>query len=98
MFYAPTSEDASYGTGGQHPLSCYRKTKLSGVAGGWTEITITLAELGNPAAISRLSFQSSSASAISTVSFDHIRLEPPPALFEDGFESGDTSRWSVAAS
>jgi hypothetical protein len=69
--------------------------EFNAAAGRWTEITITLAELGNPESIDRLSFQNSSGSAIGTVSFDHIRLEPPPAMFEDGFESGDTSRWSV---
>jgi hypothetical protein len=46
----------------------------------WTEITITLGELGNPESIDRLSFQNNSVSAIGTVSFDHIRLEPPPAM------------------
>jgi len=68
---------------------------FTAVANSWTEINITLSELGNPASISRLNFMNSTGSAIGMVTFDHIRLEPP-GLFADGFESGDTSAWSAA--
>jgi hypothetical protein len=67
-------------------------------ANTWTEITITLSELGNPATISRLSFMNNSATALDMVTLDHIRLEPEQTIFgifDDGFESGNTSGWSA---
>ena len=69
---------------------------FNAVAGTWTEITITLAELGSPATISRLNFMNYSGSAIGMVTFDEILLEPEQTftgLFEDDFESGTTSGW-----
>jgi hypothetical protein len=66
---------------------------FTAVANTWTEITVTLSVLNDPPSISRLEFQNFSSSPISGVSFDHIRIVPPP-LFADGFESGDTLRWS----
>ena len=64
-------------------------------ANTWTEITITLVELGNPASISRLNFFNDSGTAIGMMTLDQIRLEPAGVmLFDDGFESGDTSAWS----
>jgi hypothetical protein len=67
-------------------------------AAAWTEITITLVELGNPETISRLSFFNNSGTAIGMMTLDQIRLEPARVtLFNDGFESGDTSNWSSQA-
>lgn len=71
---------------------------FTAVAGTWTEIAVTLAELGNPAAVSRLDFRNASAADIETVTFDHIRLESGPGvggIFADGFETGGTGRWSA---
>jgi hypothetical protein len=70
---------------------------FTAVANSWTEITVTLAELGNPSSVSRLNFQNDSASSIGMATFDHIRLEPAPSfsLFADDFETGDTWAWSV---
>jgi hypothetical protein len=71
---------------------------FTAVANTWTEVTMTLDELGSPPSISRLNFQNNSASTIGMVTFDHIRLEPTTGtvLFRDDFESGDTSAWSAA--
>ncbi len=70
---------------------------VTAVANTWTEITITLAELGNPAAIARLNFFNDSSSGLQMVTFDDIRLEPLSlfdGIFADGFETGNTSLWS----
>jgi hypothetical protein len=77
----------SEGDGGASPAVTF-----TAVAGTWTEITMTLSELGSPATISRLNFMNDTGGALGMVTFDHIRLEPP-GLFADGFESGDTSAW-----
>jgi len=67
---------------------------VTAIAGTWTEITITMDELGNPASISRLNIQNNTSTTAGLVSFDDIRLEPTPTLlFEDGFETGDTRYW-----
>ncbi len=74
-----------------------RSVVFTAAANTWTEITITRGELGSPAAISRLNFMNSTAGSIGMVTFDHIRIEPDlnaSAIFDDDFESGDTSRWS----
>jgi hypothetical protein len=76
------------GGGGQSSI-----VDITAVASIWTPVTITLSELGNPASISRLNFMNYSNSAIGMVTFDQIRLES--GLFEDDFESGDTSAWSM---
>jgi hypothetical protein len=68
-------------------------TYFTAVANKWTEITITLEELDNPSSISQLEFSNNSASGVSNVSFDHIRIMPPP-VFEDGFEAANTSAWN----
>ncbi|MCP4895722.1 MAG: hypothetical protein GY906_02010, partial [bacterium] len=69
---------------------------FTAVADTWTEITMTLSELGNPASISRLNFMNPTGGDLETVTFDHIGLEPLTiGLFDDGFESGDTSAWST---
>jgi hypothetical protein len=57
---------------------------VTAVANSWTEITVTLEALGNPATIQRLNFFNSSSSALTTITFDEIRLMPgttcsPPA-------------------
>lgn len=70
--------------------------QFTAVADTWTEITMTLEELGSPESISRLYFQNNSASPIGMVTFDYIRMVPNPVgIFTDGFESGDTLRWSA---
>jgi len=53
-------------------------------------------QLGHPDSISQLYFMNYTANTIGQVSLDDLRLEPV-FLFRDGFESGDTSRWSVGA-
>jgi hypothetical protein len=84
----------SEGAGGSSPSIAF-----TAVANAWTEITMTLADLGNPTSISRLNFQNNSASTIGMVTFDQIRLAPAaaPGLFQDGFESADTSAWSTTS-
>lgn len=84
----------SEGPGGQSA-----EVDFTAAAGVWTEITITLGELGGPAAIARLNFMNNSAAALTTVAFDEIRFEPAAevgGIFADGFESGDTATWSAA--
>ncbi len=69
---------------------------VTAVANTWTEVTVTLNELGNPAAIARLNFFNNSSSDLTTITLDDIRLEPRTSansVFEDGFESGNTSAW-----
>lgn len=80
------------GTSGQSP-----GVEFTALADTWTEITITLGELGDPASISRLNFFNATAAAIGVVTFDQIRLEGEQVsrLFSDGFETGNTSAWSV---
>ncbi len=83
----------SEGDGGQSDT-----VDVTAVAGTWTEVTVTLSELGSPATVSRLDFMNFSGSAIGMVSFDSIRLEPEQVfdgIFEDGFESGTTAGWDV---
>lgn len=72
---------------------------FTAAADTWTEITVTLGELGDPATISRLNFFNNTGSAIGMVTFDEIRLEAAQGsgLFSDGFETGDTSAWSATA-
>ncbi len=101
------------GTGQNKAIRFFSETLASGgvssnnidftaVVNTWTEITITLSELGNPAAIGRLNFFNNSGSELGMVTFDHIRIEPEmgpePTLFDDDFESGDTIRWSESVS
>jgi hypothetical protein len=93
------------GTGADKILSLYTEgvggqsvnVGFTAVANTWTEITITLGELGDPATISRLNFFNPTGSAIGMVTFDEIRLEAEQGsgLFSDGFETGDTSAWSA---
>jgi hypothetical protein len=95
------------GTGSDKQFTFFTQTVANGgesstevsftaVAGAWTEITITLDELGNPPSIGRLNFFNGTGAAMDMVTFDEIRLEPTPAtgLFADGFESGGTTKWS----
>lgn len=71
--------------------------QFAAVAGIWTEVTVTLDQLGNPDSIARLYFQNASDSPIGMVTFDDIRMDPSTiGLFGDGFESGDTLLWSTA--
>jgi endoglucanase len=49
---------------------------VTAVANTWTEITVPMSALGNPALIARLNFFNPSGSAISTISFDDIRVAP----------------------
>jgi hypothetical protein len=59
---------------------------ITAVANTWTEITLLLSALGNPASIHRLNFFNNSASALPTISLDEIRLvtaaapSPPTGL------------------
>jgi endoglucanase len=49
---------------------------ITAVANTWTEINVSLEELGNPSSINRLNFFNNSGSAISMFTLDEIRLVP----------------------
>jgi hypothetical protein len=74
------------GTGSAKSLRVYTQTADSGgesasvvvsaPANTWTEITVTLASLGNPASIKRLNIQENSGATQPMMTFDEIRLTP----------------------
>jgi len=92
------------GTGGDKVLRFFTESDrgvssyvdVTAVADTWTEVSISMEQLGHPDSISQLYFMNYTANTIGQVSLDDLRLEPV-FLFRDGFESGDTSRWSVGA-
>ena len=49
---------------------------VSAPANTWTEITVTLSSLGNPASIKRLNIQENSGATQPMMTFDEIRLTP----------------------
>ena len=51
---------------------------ITAVAGSWTEITISLDQLGNPSTIKRLNFFNNSGSGLTPFTLDDIRLVPEP--------------------
>ncbi len=74
---------------------------VTAAANTWTEITVTLAALGNPAAIGRLNFMNFSGSALPMITFDEVRLlpaAPPDLIFKNGFDQGLTYALSVSRS
>jgi len=74
------------GTGSAKSLRVYTQTADSGgesasvvvsaPANTWTEITVTLASLGNPTSIKRLNVQENSGATQPLMTFDEIRLTP----------------------
>jgi hypothetical protein len=74
------------GTGSAKSLRVYTQTAdtggesaslvVSAPANTWTEITVTLGSLGNPATIKRLNIQENAGAAQPTMAFDEIRLTP----------------------
>jgi hypothetical protein len=74
------------GTGSAKSLRVYTQTADSGgesasvvvsaPASTWTEITVTLGSLGNPASIKRLNIQENSGATQPMMTFDEIRLTP----------------------
>jgi hypothetical protein len=74
------------GSGSAKSLRVYTQTADSGgesasvvvsaPANAWTEITVSLGSLGNPASIKRLNIQENGGAAQPTVTFDEIRLTP----------------------
>jgi hypothetical protein len=74
------------GTGSTKSLRVYTQTAdgagespsvlVSAPANAWTEITVTLGSLGNPASIKRLNIQENSGATQPMVTFDEIRLSP----------------------
>lgn len=70
---------------------------VTAIADTWTEVTVTIDQLGNPSAIARLNFMNDQDTAIGMVTIDHLRLEATQVgLFSDGFENGDLLGWSTA--
>ena len=74
------------GTGAAKSLRVYTQTAdgggespsavVSAPANTWTEITVSLGSLGNPASIKRLNIQENSGAAQPLMTFDEIRLTP----------------------
>jgi hypothetical protein len=74
------------GTGAAKSLRVYTQTAdaggesssvvVSAPANTWTEITVALGSLGNPASIKRLNIQENSGSTPPMMTFDEIRLTP----------------------
>jgi endoglucanase len=74
------------GTGSNKSLRFYTQTAdtsgestsvpVTAVANTWTEITVPLSALGNPASIKRLNIQENTGSSQPMVTFDTIRLAP----------------------
>ena len=74
------------GTGSNKSLRVFTQTADTGgestavtvtaAANAWTEITVTLASLGNPASIKRLNIQENSGVTQPMMTFDEIRLVP----------------------
>lgn len=92
------------GTGGNKEIEFFTEDAADGgdestgvdftaIAGTWTEITITMSDLGDPDAIGRVNFFNDSAGGLGMVTFDHVRLVPDVGIFADGFESGNTTLW-----
>jgi hypothetical protein len=63
----------SEGTVKVHLHNIYQKI---GVENTWTEITVPLSSLGNPASIKRLNVQENSGATQPMMTFDEIRLTP----------------------
>ncbi len=74
------------GTGSNKSLRVYTQTAdtsgestaviVTAVANTWTEITVTLSSLGNPASIKRLNIQENGGATQPMMTFDEIRLAP----------------------
>ena len=74
------------GTGAAKSLRVYTQTAdaggesssvvVSAPANTWTEITVALGSLGNPASIKRLNIQENSGATQPMMTFDEIRLTP----------------------
>ena len=66
QFYSQTADDS-----GSSPAVPFIATINT-----WTEITIPLSSLGNPATIKRINFQEAAGAAQSVIYFDDVRLAP----------------------
>jgi hypothetical protein len=65
------------------------RVDITAVADTWTEVTVTLSDLGNPATINRLNFFNDSPTALSMITFDEIRFEPDSSVLLPGDVNND---------